>query len=110
MSTGLVAFHYPKPEFRDEMIQRVHAAARALAEVPGCLGVHCWETVETGAIVRSGTWESDRLDRPDPRPQRRRVSTSPTTIDSYDHGMCSTCRRSRPLITIWSKRSLPGDP
>ncbi len=59
MSIGLVAFHYPKPEFRDEMIQRVHAAARALAEVPGCLGVHCWETVETGAIVTSGTWESD---------------------------------------------------
>jgi len=59
MSIGLVAFHYPKPEFRDEMIRRVHAAARALVEVPGCLDVHCWETVETGAMVTSGTWESN---------------------------------------------------
>ncbi len=59
MSIGLVAFHYPKPEFRDEMIRRVHAAARVLVEVPGCLGVHCWEIVETGAIVASGTWESN---------------------------------------------------
>lgn len=59
MSVGLVAFHYPKPEYREEMIHRVHAAAQALTEVPGCLDVHCWEIVETGAIVTSGRWESN---------------------------------------------------
>lgn len=25
----------------------------------GCFGVHCWEIVDTGAIVTSGTWESN---------------------------------------------------
>ncbi len=59
MSIGLVAFHYPKPAYRDEMIRRVHAAAQALVEVPGCLDVHCWEIVATGAIVTTGRWESN---------------------------------------------------
>jgi len=59
MSIGLVAVHYPKPEYRDEMIRRVHAAAQALVEVPGCLDVHCWEIVATGAIVTTGRWESN---------------------------------------------------
>ncbi|MGI8695738.1 MAG: hypothetical protein ACR2JQ_03690 [Mycobacteriales bacterium] len=59
MSIGWVAFHYPKPEYRDDMIRRVHAAAQVLIEVPGCPDVHCWETVEIGAIVASGRWESN---------------------------------------------------
>jgi heme-degrading monooxygenase HmoA len=40
------------------MIRRVHAAVQALVEVPGYLDVHCWEAVETEAIVTSGRWES----------------------------------------------------
>lgn len=58
VSVGLVAFHYPKPEYRDELAQRVRRAAEVMATVPGCLDVGCWHEEATGAIVTTGTWES----------------------------------------------------
>ncbi len=59
MSVGLVAFHYPKPEHRDEMIRRVRQAAEVMATVPGCLDVGCWQDETAGAIVTTGKWESE---------------------------------------------------
>jgi quinol monooxygenase YgiN len=59
MSVGLVAFHYPKPEYRDELIRRVRDAAEVMATVPGCLAVDCWQEEATGAVVTTGKWESN---------------------------------------------------
>jgi hypothetical protein len=39
MKVALVAFHYPHPEHRDEMISRVHRAANVMAAAPGCLAL-----------------------------------------------------------------------
>jgi heme-degrading monooxygenase HmoA len=58
VSVGLVAFHYPKPEYRDELVQRVRRAAEVMATVPGCLDVGCWQEDATGAVVTTGKWES----------------------------------------------------
>jgi heme-degrading monooxygenase HmoA len=58
VSVGLVAFHYPKPEYRDELVQRVRRAAEVMATVPGCLDVGCWHEEATGAVVTTGKWES----------------------------------------------------
>ena len=58
MAIGLVAFHYPRPEYREQMIQRVRQAAEVMAGVPGCLDVACWSAEATGAVVTTGKWES----------------------------------------------------
>ena len=58
MRFGLVAFHYPRPEYRDEMIQRIHDAAEVMAKVPGCIEAGCWLDETTGAVVATGKWES----------------------------------------------------
>jgi heme-degrading monooxygenase HmoA len=56
MSFAIVAFHFPKPEHRSEMIRRVRAAADVMAGQPGCIEAECWEETETGAIVTTGKW------------------------------------------------------
>jgi quinol monooxygenase YgiN len=58
MTVGLVAVHYPTPEYRAELIQRVRRAAEVMATVPGCLDVGCWQEDATGNIVTTGKWES----------------------------------------------------
>ena len=42
MQVGLVAFHYPRPEFRAQMMSRVRRAGEVIEAMPGCLGVDCW--------------------------------------------------------------------
>lgn len=59
MIVGLVAVHYPRPEFRDEMIQRVRRAAEVMAAVPGCLDVACWRDPDAETVVTTGKWESE---------------------------------------------------
>jgi heme-degrading monooxygenase HmoA len=58
MSFCLVAFHYAKPAYRDEMIQRLHRAAEVVRTVPGCLDADCWQDEATGAIIATARWES----------------------------------------------------
>lgn len=55
----LVAFHYPKPEHRDELLQRMRAAAEVMRTVEGCSEASVWETRETAALVSTGTFASD---------------------------------------------------
>jgi len=58
MEVGLVALHYPRPEYWDEMISRVHWAAEVIAATPGCLTVDCWVSDDGQAVVTTGQWES----------------------------------------------------
>jgi heme-degrading monooxygenase HmoA len=60
MQVGLVAFHYPSPEFRAEMLKRVGRAGEVIEAVPGCLGVDCWLDKDGTAIVTTGKWESEQ--------------------------------------------------
>jgi len=55
----LIAFHYPKPEHRAEMVDRLNHAARVIAGVAGCLDAGCWEDGPSGAVVATGRFESD---------------------------------------------------
>jgi quinol monooxygenase YgiN len=58
MHVGMIAFHYPKAQHRDEMIQRVMQAAVVMTAVPGCLAVDCWNDPASGAVVTTGKWVS----------------------------------------------------
>jgi quinol monooxygenase YgiN len=59
MSVGLVAIHYPLPEHRDELVQRVRRAAEIMREVPGCLSVGTWTNAADDSIATTGEWESE---------------------------------------------------
>jgi quinol monooxygenase YgiN len=59
-NVGLVAFHYPRPEYAEEMLRRVRQAVKAIKAAPGCLGADCWLTDDGIAIVTTGQWESRR--------------------------------------------------
>ncbi|HJU35835.1 MAG TPA: antibiotic biosynthesis monooxygenase [Gaiellaceae bacterium] len=59
MTTGLVAFHYPGPDHRDELVQRMRAAAEVMRTVDGCLDASVWEVRESEAIVSTGTFASE---------------------------------------------------
>jgi Antibiotic biosynthesis monooxygenase len=54
---GLVALHDPHPEYRKEMIPRVHRAAEIMA-TPGCLAVDCWVSDDHQAVVSTSQWRS----------------------------------------------------
>jgi quinol monooxygenase YgiN len=60
MQVGLVAFHYPRPEYRDQMLGRVRRAAEFIEATAGCLGIECWLTKDGTAIVTTGTWKSEQ--------------------------------------------------
>jgi heme-degrading monooxygenase HmoA len=60
MKVGLVAFHYPRSEFRAEMMSRIRQAADVIEAMPGCLGVDCWLGEDGTAIVTTGKWESEK--------------------------------------------------
>lgn len=59
MALGLVAFHYPKPEHRDELLERMRAAAEVMRTVEGCSDASVWETRDTAAVVSTGTFASE---------------------------------------------------
>ena len=58
MAFRLIAFHYPKPEHRDELVQRVANAAEVLARSPGLLDVECWRDEASDAVVATAKFES----------------------------------------------------
>jgi hypothetical protein len=60
MSFRIVAFHYPKPEHRTEMVQRLERAAEVLATAPGCIDVEVWKEQSSGALVTTAKFESQR--------------------------------------------------
>jgi len=60
MKVGLVAVHYPRPEYRDEMISRVRQAAEVMVAAPGCQAVDCWLSDEGQTVVTTGQWESQQ--------------------------------------------------
>jgi len=60
MQVGLVAFHYPRPEYHAQMMSRVRRAAEVIEAMPGCLGVDCWLSEDGSAIVTTGKWESEQ--------------------------------------------------
>lgn len=59
MALGVVAFHYPKPEHRDELVRRLAEAVTVMRAAEGCLAVDYWEDRDTGALVSTGTFASE---------------------------------------------------
>lgn len=60
MGFGVVAFHYPRPEHRDELVQRMRVAAEVMRTVEGCLEASVWEVREGRALVSTGTFQSEQ--------------------------------------------------
>ena len=59
MAFAVVAFHYPKPEHRQELIRRLAAAVEVMATAEGCVDVAYWAERESGALVATATFTSE---------------------------------------------------
>ncbi|HMA71507.1 MAG TPA: antibiotic biosynthesis monooxygenase [Xanthobacteraceae bacterium] len=58
MSYRIVAFHYPKPQFRDELLQRLVSAAEIIKAAPGCIDVEVWKEQARHALVSTAKFDS----------------------------------------------------
>jgi hypothetical protein len=54
----VLAFHYPLPAHRDEMVDRIKRAAAVMAGCPGFLAADCWLDEDGETVVAVGTFES----------------------------------------------------
>lgn len=54
----MLAFHYPKPEYRDQMVKRIERASAVMATQPGFLAADCWIDEDGDAVVAVGTFDS----------------------------------------------------
>jgi len=61
MSYRMVAFHYAKKEFTDQMLQRLFRAAEIMKAAPGCLDVEVWKEQTSGALVSTAKFDLPRL-------------------------------------------------
>jgi quinol monooxygenase YgiN len=58
MKVGIVAIHYPRPEFRDQLISRVQQAAEVMRATDGCLASDCWVNLSDETVVAAGQWDN----------------------------------------------------
>jgi heme-degrading monooxygenase HmoA len=58
MSFRIVAFHYPKAEYRDELHQRLERAAEIMRTAPGVIDVEVWKEETSGALVSTARFDS----------------------------------------------------
>ena len=58
MSFRLLAFHYPKPEHRTEMLHRLARAVEVMANADGCLGAEYWRDEASGALVATAKFDA----------------------------------------------------
>src|SRR5690348_8705262 len=53
-----MAFHYPRPEYRTELIQHIQHVGAALRAQPGLLELADFDDPASGRIVAISIWES----------------------------------------------------
>ncbi len=53
-----MAFHYPKPEYRNDLLRWIHRVAVALRAQPGLLELADFDDATNGRIVAVSIWES----------------------------------------------------
>lgn len=62
MSSGFIAFHYPRPDQFADFIDRTRLARETLLSQPGCRSAEIWATPDH-AVVTTGTFDSERADQ-----------------------------------------------
>jgi hypothetical protein len=67
MGYAFVAFHYPGPEYRDELLFRMHQMAEMMATVPGVVDAGQWAEERSDCIVGISMCHGPR-----PHPHHRR--------------------------------------
>ena len=55
----VLAFHYPRSEHRQEMVERITRAAAVMARCPGFVAADCWFEADGDAVVAVGTFQSE---------------------------------------------------
>jgi hypothetical protein len=58
MAVRVLAFHYPAPEHRVEMVERIKRAVEVMRGCPGFIDADCWLEEDGDAVVATGTFES----------------------------------------------------
>lgn len=58
-----MAFHFPKPEYRADLIEHIHHVGAALSAQPGLLQLADFDDPAHGRIVAVSIWESEEAYR-----------------------------------------------
>jgi hypothetical protein len=58
MSFRIVAFHYPKMDYRRELLDRLERAAEIMRTAAGALDVEVWKEETSGALVSTARFDS----------------------------------------------------
>ena len=53
-----MAFHYPRPEYRDDLLRTMHRFGEALKAQPGLLQLADFDDPANGRLVALSLWES----------------------------------------------------
>ncbi|MGH2487438.1 MAG: hypothetical protein ACRDHE_15645 [Ktedonobacterales bacterium] len=53
-----MAFHYPRPEYRDDLLRHIHLVGAALRAQPGLVQLADFDDPANGRIVAVSIWES----------------------------------------------------
>ncbi|HEV2404902.1 MAG TPA: antibiotic biosynthesis monooxygenase [Ktedonobacterales bacterium] len=53
-----MAYHYPRPEYRDELARYIHLVGEALRAQPGLLQLADFDDPANGRVVAISIWES----------------------------------------------------
>ena len=58
MSFAFIVFHYPKPQYRDDMLRSMRAVAEIMSSVPGFVDAGQWAEEDSDRIAGISLWES----------------------------------------------------
>jgi heme-degrading monooxygenase HmoA len=58
MSYAFVVFHYPRPDYRHDLLMRMQEMAELMAKVPGFIDAGQWAEEEGDCMAAISTWES----------------------------------------------------
>jgi heme-degrading monooxygenase HmoA len=50
--------HYPRPEYRDELLAGMSRVADVMRTVPGCLEVAPWQQLDSECVAAVSRWDS----------------------------------------------------
>ena len=60
MSIGFIAYHYPRPQHFAAFVERTRVVRDTLQDQPGCRSVEIWATPDQGAVITTGTFDSEQ--------------------------------------------------
>ena len=58
MTYIFMVLHYPRPEYRDQLLSGMARIAAVMRTVPGCLEVSPWQQLDNACVAAISRWDS----------------------------------------------------